>query len=93
MKWFLVFWGGPIFFLGSWYWLSYYDMSFGVFMYTRQVHDLTFRTPCGERFVLGTIGHDDLDLVIVGMNISLHSALPAVPWGPFAAIALGEPIH
>ena len=43
MKWFLVFWAGPIFFLGSWYWLSYYDMSFGVFMYTRQVHDLTFQ--------------------------------------------------
>lgn len=43
MKWFLVFWGGPIFFLGSWYWLSYYDMSFGIFMYTRQVHDLTFQ--------------------------------------------------
>lgn len=42
MKWFLIFWAGPIFFLGSWYWLSYYDMSFGVFMYTRQVHDLTF---------------------------------------------------
>ena len=43
MKWFLVFWAGPIIFLGSWYWLSYYDMSFGVFMYTRQVHDLTFQ--------------------------------------------------
>jgi hypothetical protein len=43
MKWFLVFWGGPIFFLASWYWLSYYDMSFGIFMYTRQVHDLTFQ--------------------------------------------------
>jgi hypothetical protein len=43
MKWLLIFWAGPIFFLGSWYWLSYYDMSFGIFMYTRQVHDLVFR--------------------------------------------------
>jgi hypothetical protein len=43
MKWFLIFWAGPIFFLGSWYWLSYYDMSFGVFMYTRQMHDLVFQ--------------------------------------------------
>ena len=43
MKWFLIFWAGPIFFLGSWYWLSYYDMSFGVFMYTREMHDLVFQ--------------------------------------------------
>ena len=43
MRWFLVFWAGPIVFLGSWYWLSYYDMSFGVFMYTRRVHDLVFQ--------------------------------------------------
>jgi hypothetical protein len=43
MKWFLIFWAGPIFFLGSWYWLSYYDMSMGVFMYTRQMHDLVFQ--------------------------------------------------
>ncbi|WP_337270847.1 DUF6105 family protein [Oryzifoliimicrobium ureilyticus] len=42
MKWFLIFWAGPIIFLGSWYWLSYYDMSFGIFMFSRQVHDLTF---------------------------------------------------
>jgi len=43
MKWFLVFWLGPIVFLGGWYWLSYYDMNFGFFMLTRQVHDLTFQ--------------------------------------------------
>ena len=42
MKWFLIFWAGPIVFLGGWYWLSYYDMSFGIFMLSRQVHDLTF---------------------------------------------------
>ncbi|MGO8205172.1 DUF6105 family protein, partial [Rhizobium ruizarguesonis] len=28
---------------GGWYWLSYYDMSFGIYMFTRQVHDLTFQ--------------------------------------------------
>jgi hypothetical protein len=43
MKWLLIFWAGPIFFLGSWYWLSYYDLSFGLFMYTRRVHDLVFQ--------------------------------------------------
>ena len=26
MKWFLIFWLGPIVFLSGWYWLSYYDM-------------------------------------------------------------------
>ncbi|NLS03229.1 hypothetical protein HGP14_07565 [Rhizobium sp. P32RR-XVIII] len=43
MKWLLIFWLGPIVFLGGWYWLSYYDMNFGIFMLTRQVHDLTFQ--------------------------------------------------
>ena len=43
MKWFLVFWAGPIALLGSWYGLSYYDMSFGIFMLTRDAHDLVFQ--------------------------------------------------
>ena len=43
MKWFLIFWAGPIVFLGGWYWLSYYDMNFGIFMLTRDAHDLVFR--------------------------------------------------
>lgn len=43
MKWFLILWGGPILLLGSWYSLSYYDMSFGFFMLTRQTHDLVFQ--------------------------------------------------
>ena len=42
MRWFLIFWAGPIVFLGAWYWLSYYDMNFGIFMLTRQAHDLVF---------------------------------------------------
>lgn len=43
MKWFLILWAGPVMLLGSWYSLSYYDMSFGVFMLTRQAHDLVFQ--------------------------------------------------
>lgn len=43
MKWFLILWAGPIALLGGWYGLSYYDMSFGVFMLTRDAHDLVFQ--------------------------------------------------
>ncbi|OJT97211.1 hypothetical protein DEM27_28950 [Metarhizobium album] len=43
MKWFLILWAGPILLLGSWYGLSYYDMSFGIFMLTRKAHDLVFQ--------------------------------------------------
>ena len=43
MKWFLILWAGPIALLGRWYGLSYYDMSFGIFMLTRDAHDLVFR--------------------------------------------------
>ena len=43
MKWFLIFWAGPIALLGSWYGLSYYDMNFGIFMLTRDAHDLVFQ--------------------------------------------------
>lgn len=42
MKWFLFLWAGPVAFLAAWYWLSYYDLSFGIFMLTRQTHDLVF---------------------------------------------------
>ncbi|MCJ7994621.1 hypothetical protein J5N58_11915 [Rhizobium cremeum] len=43
MKTFLILWAAPIVLLGSWYGLSYYDMSFGIFMLTRQAHDLVFQ--------------------------------------------------
>lgn len=43
MKWFLILWAGPVALLGSWYWLSYYDVSFGFYMLTRQTHDLVFQ--------------------------------------------------
>jgi len=42
MKVFLVLWALPILLLGSWYGLSYNDMNFGIFMLTRQAHDLVF---------------------------------------------------
>jgi hypothetical protein len=43
MKWLIILWAAPVSFIGGWYWLSYYDMSFGIFMFTRQVHDLVFQ--------------------------------------------------
>ncbi|TPW27180.1 DUF6105 family protein [Pararhizobium mangrovi] len=43
MKWFLILWAGPIGFLGLWYGLSYYDLNFGMFFFSRQMHDLVFR--------------------------------------------------
>ncbi|WP_421868484.1 DUF6105 family protein [Pararhizobium sp.] len=42
MKWFFILWAGPVILLTAWYGLSYYDMSFGFFMLTRQTHDLVF---------------------------------------------------
>ncbi|WP_426230026.1 DUF6105 family protein [Pararhizobium sp. DWP3-4] len=42
MKWFLILWACPVILLTGWYGLSYYDMSFGIFMLTRQAHDLVF---------------------------------------------------
>lgn len=43
MKWFLIFWAGPLVFLGGWYGLSFYDINFGTFILSRQAHDLIFR--------------------------------------------------
>ena len=43
MKWFLFLWATPILLLGSWYSLSYYDISFGFFMLSRAGHDLVFQ--------------------------------------------------
>lgn len=42
MKWFLILWACPVILLTGWYGLSYYDISFGIFMLTRQAHDLVF---------------------------------------------------
>jgi len=43
MKWFLILWAFPILLLGSWYGLSYNDMSFGYFMLTREANELVFQ--------------------------------------------------
>ncbi|KQV34411.1 MULTISPECIES: DUF6105 family protein [unclassified Rhizobium] len=43
MKWLLILWAAPVTLLTTWYSLSYYDMNFGIFMLTRQVHDLVFQ--------------------------------------------------
>jgi len=43
MKWFLFLWAGPVGTLFAWYFLSLNDMSFGIFMLTRQAHDLVFQ--------------------------------------------------
>ncbi|MCM2294288.1 DUF6105 family protein [Allorhizobium sp. BGMRC 0089] len=43
MKYLLIFWAGPILFLGGWYYLSLNDISFGFFMLTRRTHDLVFQ--------------------------------------------------
>ena len=42
MKWFVLLWAGPVALLFAWYFLSLNDMSFGIFMLTRQAHDLVF---------------------------------------------------
>lgn len=42
MKIFLVLWIMPIFLLGSWYGLSYYDINFGYRILSRELHDLVF---------------------------------------------------
>lgn len=43
MKWFLILWAGPVVLLGAWYELSYYDINFGLFILSRQIHDLVFQ--------------------------------------------------
>ena len=42
MKWFLILWAGPIGFLLAWYGLSSYNINFGTFFFSRQMHDLVF---------------------------------------------------
>lgn len=42
MKVFLILWIMPIVLLGSWYGLSYYDISFGYRILSRDLHDLVF---------------------------------------------------
>ena len=43
MRSFLIFWAGPLAFLWGWYFLSYYDLSMGMYFFSREMHDLVFR--------------------------------------------------
>ncbi|OLP55445.1 hypothetical protein BJF92_23170 [Rhizobium rhizosphaerae] len=40
MKWVLIAWGGPMLFLSGWYVLSFYDLNFGLYFFSREMHDL-----------------------------------------------------
>ena len=40
----LIFWFLPIAFFWSWYFLSFYDLGFGLFFYSRELHDMVFQT-------------------------------------------------
>ncbi|QND53110.1 hypothetical protein HB779_15270 [Phyllobacterium sp. 628] len=42
MRSFLIFWAGPLSFLWGWYFLSYYDLSGGMYFFSREMHDLVF---------------------------------------------------
>src|SRR5690606_37453506 len=55
-----------------------------------KVHRRAFRTPGRAGFVLGAIGHHDLDRVVLGMDISLHDNLPACSGWPFVATHCGS---
>lgn len=43
MRSFLIFWAGPLGFLWGWFFLSYYDLSMGMYFFSREMHDLVFR--------------------------------------------------
>lgn len=42
MRSFLIFWAGPLGFLWGWYFLSLYDLSMGMFFFSREMHDQVF---------------------------------------------------
>ncbi|CDX25229.1 hypothetical protein MPLB_640044 [Mesorhizobium sp. ORS 3324] len=44
-----------------------------------EVHRVAFLAPGRAGQVLGAIGHDDLDGVVVGMDIGLHCLIPGLP--------------
>ncbi|OLP58448.1 hypothetical protein BJF93_16350 [Xaviernesmea oryzae] len=43
MKWVLIAWGGPLLFLSCWYGLSFYDLNFGLYFFSRDMHDLVMQ--------------------------------------------------
>ncbi len=38
----IIFWGLPLGFFWSWYYLSFHDISFGTVFFSRQMHDIMF---------------------------------------------------
>ncbi|MGH7004240.1 MAG: DUF6105 family protein [Alphaproteobacteria bacterium] len=42
MRSFLIFWAGPLGFLWGWYFLSYYDLSMGMYFFSREMHEQVF---------------------------------------------------
>ena len=43
MRYILIFWGLPMGIFWGWYFLSYYDINFGMLFFSRLVHDFAFR--------------------------------------------------
>ena len=43
MRSFLIFWAGPLGFLWGWFFLSYYNLSMGMYFFSREMHDLVFQ--------------------------------------------------
>jgi hypothetical protein len=42
MRYILIFWGIPMGLIWGWYFLSYHDISFGMLMFSRPLHDFVF---------------------------------------------------
>jgi hypothetical protein len=42
MRYILIFWGLPMGFFWSWYYLSYHDINFGMLFFSRVMHDFAF---------------------------------------------------
>ena len=42
MRYILIFWGLPMAIFWGWYFLSYYDINFGLLFFSRVVHDFAF---------------------------------------------------
>jgi hypothetical protein len=43
MRYFILFWLLPVGFLVTWFGLSHYDMSGGIFFFSREMHDMVFQ--------------------------------------------------
>lgn len=43
MRYILIFWAAPLGIFWGWYFLSYYDINFGLLFFSRVVHDFAFQ--------------------------------------------------